>query len=298
MKRLSLKIRLPGWLLSIDDVLLESCIRQGAARLAAAQIEEPQREARLLLAHAMGAAPGNLIAFSEQTIGDPSGYFDLVEKRAAHVPYSRIVGKREFWSLDFQLTDDTFDPRPDSEVVVYSALHGIPNKSARLRIADLGTGTGCLLLALLSELQNASGVGIDRNPATAAAAAANAVKLGLRSRADFIVSDWGLPLSGKFDLIVSNPPYISTSAIRELAPDVRLHEPILALDGGDDGLDAYRAVAPDLARLLVPGGLAAIEVGIVQAVSVTEILEAAGLTVTSIDRDLSGVDRCIVCRRR
>ena len=279
-------------------MLLESWIRQGAARLAAAQIEEPQREARLLLAHAVGVELGNLIGFSEQSISDPSSYFDLVEKRAAHVPYSRIVGKREFWSLDFQLTDDTFDPRPDSEVVVSSALQSIPNKSAVLRIADMGTGTGCLLLALLSELQNATGVGVDRNSATAAVAAANAFNLGLQTRADFIVGNWGASLSGKFDLIVANPPYISTSAIRELAPDVRLHEPILALDGGADGLDAYRAVAPDLARLLVPGGLTAIEVGIVQAAGVTEILDAVGLTVISVDRDLSGVDRCIVCRLR
>lgn len=279
-------------------MLLENCIREGAARLAAAQIEEPQREARLLLAHAVGVAPAKLIGFSEQSIGDPSSYFDLVEKRATHLPYSRIVGKREFWSLDFQLTDDTFDPRPDSEVVVSSALNSIPNKSAALRIADMGTGTGCLLLALLSELRNATGVGIDRNPATANAAAANAVKLGLRARAEFIAGDWGASLSGKFDLIVTNPPYISTSEIRELSPDVRLHEPILALDGGADGLDAYRAVAPDLARLLVPRGLAAIEVGIVQAASVTQILDAVGLTVISIDRDLSGVDRSIVCRLR
>ena len=279
-------------------MLLENCIRRGAARLAAAQIEEPQREARLLFAHAVGVAPGKLIGFSEQPIGDPSKYFDLVDKRAAHVPYSRIVGKREFWSLDFQLTDDTFDPRPDSEVVVSSALHNIPNKFAALRIADMGTGTGCLLLALLSELQNATGVGVDRETATAAVAAANAISLGLQDRADIIVGDWGSSLSGKFDLIVANPPYISTSTIRELAPDVRLHEPILALDGGADGLDAYRAVAPDLVRLLVPEGLAAIEVGVVQAAGVTEILDAVGLTVTSVDPDLSGVDRCIICRHR
>ena len=293
-----LRMRQLVWQRSSDDMLIESYIRQGAELLAAAQIEEPQREARLLLAHAMGATSGNLIGFSEQSISDPSNYFDLVKKRVAYVPYSRIVGKREFWSLDFQLTGDTFDPRPDSEVMVYSALHGIDNKSAELRIADLGTGTGCLLLALLSELQNSTGVGIDLNPATATAAAANATKLGLRTRATFIAGDWGTSLSGKFNLIVANPPYISTLDIQKLAPGVRLYDPILALDGGVDGLDAYRALAPDLVRLLVPGGLAIIEVGIVQAASVIEILKAVDLTVTSIDRDLSGVDRCIVCRFR
>ena len=278
-------------------MLLESCIRDGAARLAAAQVEEPRREARLLLAHAIGVSPDTLIGFSEQSISDPSHYLKLVEKRAAHLPYSRIVGRREFWSLDFQLTEHTFDPRPDSEVVVRAALRCIPNRSAALRIADMGTGTGCLLLALLSELRNSTGVGVDRNPATAAAATINAKNLELPTRADFIAGDWGAALASQFDVIVTNPPYISTSAIRELAPDVRLHEPVLALDGGADGLEAYRAVAPDLARLLVSGGIAVVEVGIAQAASVQGILNAVGLTVANVERDLSGVERCIVCSR-
>jgi release factor glutamine methyltransferase len=278
-------------------VLLESCIRDGAARLAAAQVEEPRREARLLLAHAIGVSPDTLIGFSEQSIGDPSHYLKLVEKRAAHLPYSRIVGRREFWSLDFQLTEHTFDPRPDSEVVVRAALRCIPNRAAALRIADMGTGTGCLLLALLSELRNSTGVGVDRNPATAAGATINAKNLELATRADFIAGDWGAALASQFDVIVTNPPYISTSEIRELAPDVRLHEPVLALDGGADGLEAYRTVAPDLARLLVSGGIAVVEVGIAQAASVQGILNAVGLTVANVERDLSGVERCIVCSR-
>ncbi len=275
---------------------VERCIREGAVRLAAASVDEPRREARLLLAHAMGIAYDRLTVHPEQTLGDTSGYFRLVEKRAAQVPLSRIVGKREFWGLDLCVTDHTFDPRPDSEVLVDAALGVIVERDAALRVADLGTGTGCLLLALLCELQNATGLGIDRSPATVKAAALNAERLGLASRAYFIASDWGRPVVGAFDLIVSNPPYIATAAIGCLGPDVRLHEPRLALDGGEDGLAAYRDLAPDLVRLLAPQGHAVVEVGIDQAASVQGLLQAVGLEVTATQLDLSGVQRCLVCR--
>jgi release factor glutamine methyltransferase len=244
----------------------------------------------------MGIAYDRLIVDSEQTLGDTSGYFRLVEKRAAHMPLSRIIGRREFWSLDLCVTDHTFDPRPDSEVLVDTALSVIFERDAALRVADLGTGTGCLLLALLSELRNATGLGLDRNPATVRVASRNAERLGLGGRADFIASDWGSPVVGEFDLIVSNPPYIATAAIGDLAPDVRLHEPRLALDGGEDGFAAYRALAPDLVRLLAPQGHAVVEVGIDQAENVQRLLQATGLTVTANQLDLSGVQRCLVCR--
>ena len=274
---------------------VEACIREGAVRLAAASVDEPRREARLLLAHATGVAYDRLLGASELLVVDASSYFDLVEQRAAHVPLSRIIGRREFWSLDFCVTDHTFDPRPDSEVVVEAALGVIVDSDAALRIADLGTGTGCMLLALLSELRNASGIGIDRNPATVVAAAFNAAELGLSDRTTFVASDWGAAVVGEFDLIVTNPPYIATTAICNLAPDVRLHEPRLALDGGEDGLAGYRAVAPDLARLLAPKGKAVVEVGIDQALGVQKVLHAAGLEVTARNSDLSGVERCLVC---
>ncbi len=248
-----------------------------------------------MLAHAMGVTSDKLIANVEQAVRNASGYFELVEQRASRVPLSRIIGRREFWSLEFYLTDHTFDPRPDSELVVEAALDFITDRDAALRVADFGTGTGCLLLSLLSELRNASGVGIDRKPATVKAAAHNAANLGLTSRATFFAGDWGAAISGKFDLIVTNPPYIATEEICKLDPDVRLYEPRLALDGGGDGLAAYRALAPELASLLAPKGLVVVEVGIEQAAIVTRLIHAAGLEVRATKLDLTGVARCLVC---
>ena len=158
----------------------------------------------------MGVTSDKLIANVEQAVRNASGYFELVDQRASRVPLSRIIGRREFWSLEFCLTDHTFDPRADSESVVEAALDFIADRDAALRVADFGTGTGCLLLSLLSELRNASGVGIDRKPATVKAAVHNAANLGLTSRATFFAGDWGAAISGKFDLIVTNPPYIAT----------------------------------------------------------------------------------------
>jgi release factor glutamine methyltransferase len=214
-----------------------------------------------------------------------------VRRRAAGEPLSRLRGAREFWSLDFALSPETLDPRPESETLVAAALDAVPDRAARLRLLDLGTGTGCLLLALLSELPNAWGLGIDRAAGAAATARANAVALGLASRAAFIVGDWGEALRGGFDFVVSNPPYIPSADIPALAPEVR-HDPLRALDGGPDGLDAYRALAPDLARLL--RGTALIELGAGQAPAAARIMRTAGLDVRGTRPDLAGIDRCLV----
>ncbi len=275
---------------------IETYLREGANRLAEADIDEPRREALLLLAHSMGVAAERLKAFPEYSLDNPSEYLKLVQKRVAHIPLSRIIGKREFWSLQFRITNYTFDPRPDSETVVEAALGNITDRDATLRVADLGTGTGCLLLAILSELRYAKGIGIDRCAASVETAVFNAFQLGLAERARFLVSDWGSSLNGKFDLITTNPPYIASSEIETLLPDVRLYEPTLALDGGVDGLAAYRILAPDLARLLAPGGIAVIEIGNTQANEVREILEVTGLRVLEVRTDLSGLYRCIVCK--
>jgi release factor glutamine methyltransferase len=165
------------------------------------------------------------------------------------------------------------------------------------RFLDLGPGTGCLLLALLSEYPEASGVGIDLAPGAAATARLNAAALGLHGRAAFVAGDWGRALTGVFDAVVANPPYIASPAIAELMPEVRDHDPRLALDGGEDGLAAYRAIAADLSRLLVPGGRFAAEIGMGQEAAVAAIVAAGGLAVETIAPDLAGIRRCLVARR-
>jgi release factor glutamine methyltransferase len=218
------------------------------------------------------------------------------QRRLKREPVSRILGRREFWSLSLQVTPDTLDPRPDTETVVEAVLEAVPDRRAPLRLLDFGTGSGCILLALLSELPRAQGVGVDINPGAAAAAAENARRLGLGDRARFVVGDWGKEIDGAFDVIVSNPPYIPDEAIAGLEPEVHF-DPPAALAGGADGLTCYRALGPELTRLLALDGVAALELGIDQGQAVRHILEENGLTFLRMRRDLAGIDRVIVCCR-
>ncbi len=217
-------------------------------------------------------------------------------RRAARAPLAHIVGVREFWSLAFRVTSDVLIPRPDSETVIEAVLAAGPPPDARL--LDLGTGSGCLLLALLHERPRWSGVGIDRAPDAVAVARANADALGLADRAAFLAGDWAAPLTGRFEVIVSNPPYIPSDQIAALEPEVRDHEPPPALDGGPDGLDAVRRVAAAAARHLTGGGLLACEVGIGQADAVTALLAEAGFAGLDQRRDLGGVPRCVTGWRK
>ena len=274
------------------------CLSGGAERLAAAGVPEPRREARLLLAHALGLETAVIIGYPERPVAEDAAYRALIGRRADREPLSHLTGRREFWSLDFIVTADTLDPRPDSETVVEAALARIGDRAAPIRVLDLGAGTGCLLLALLHELPGASGVGVDIAPAAVAVARDNAERLGLGSRARFIVGDWGAPLAGPLDLIVANPPYIAAGEIAGLQREVAQYEPRRALDGGPDGLDCYRALAGDVARLLAPNGAAILEFGMGQAKPVGQILEPAGLLVEGFAADLSGTQRCVICRKR
>ena len=271
-------------------------LRAASARLEAAGIEAPTREARLLLAHATGLGATRIMAYPEHAI-DPAAasMFDrLVERRVQREPVSRILGTREFWSLDFIVTPATLDPRPDSETIVEAALDRIPDKNTAATIIDFGTGTGCLLLALLSERPRAFGIGVDRSEAAARVAADNARRLGFADRAQFLVGDWADALAGSVDLIVSNPPYIPAGEIAGLEPEVRAHDPLTALVGGVDGLDPYRLLAPAVARLLRPGGAVVFEVGQGQADAVADLATAAGLVFAEQRRDLGGIARAIV----
>lgn len=250
------------------------------ARLRAAGVDDPERETRLLQKY-----------FSDATAFDAA-----LARRCAREPMSHILGVREFWSLDFAVTPAVLDPRPDSETLIEATLAELADKSRAWRILDLGTGSGCLLLALLSELPHATGLGIDASPRALGVALANAARLGLAGRAQFAERDWRQGLEGSFDAIVANPPYIRSGEIDLLQPEVARYEPRAALDGGPDGLDAYRAILPALPRHLAEGGVAVLEFGMGQTAAVAEMAQNAGFSVT-IRRDLGGRERGLVLRQ-
>ncbi len=273
-------------------------VREAAVRLESVGISTGRREARLLLAHVLGVDQTQVLAYPERAVDEAktAAFKALIDRRIAGAPVSRLIGGREFWSLQFTLSADTLDPRPDSETLIEAALETVADPDRPLRIIDFGTGSGCLLLALLDALPFSTGIGVDRAPGAAAMARRNAAALGLGGRASFLVGDWGRSLAGKADLIVANPPYIPSADIPGLAPEVKDHDPLLALDGGPDGLEAYRSLALDVAALLAERGSAFFEVGAGQAKDVSEILKAAGLETQAVRRDFNGVDRCIVAR--
>ena len=267
-----------------------------AQRLAASGIAAARHEARLILAEALGSDPAVVLGYPERAVDAQAmrRLEALVARRARGEPISRLRGSREFWSLEFALSPDTLDPRPDSETLIEAALAHLPERSAALRVLDFGTGTGCLLLALLSELPNATGLGIDILPGAVATAARNAAALGLAARARFQAGDWGCGIVEQGDVILANPPYIPSQEILNLAPEVAAFEPRAALDGGADGLAAYRVLAPVASRLLIPGGFACVEVGSGQAAAVAGLLAGSGMKIREMRRDLAGIERCIV----
>ena len=250
-----------------------------------AEIRSPALDARVLVTAACGLS-------YEDLLRDPGRPLDPVEcvriaewreRRLAREPVSRILGRRAFWRHEFLVTPATLDPRPDSETVVESALAVIKQErwlDRPLRILDLGTGTGCLLLSVLAEMDTASGLGVDSDPDAVLCAAANARRLGVDDRAAFVCTDWCSGLNGRFDLILSNPPYIAESSIDELAREVSDYDPRVALDGGWDGLEAYRAMLPAAAGLLAPGGWLIVEIGVGQEDAVIALMGDAGLSVT------------------
>lgn len=271
-----------------------------AARLAAAGIESGRMEARLLVGDATGLSIETMIAEPETAMDDPgvvARVERLTKRRLAREPMSQILGRREFWSLPFKVTPDVLTPRPDSETLVEAVLSIVPDKSARLSLLDLGVGSGCLLLSLLHGLPRARGMGVDRSERALAVARENAEALGLADRAEMRLGDWGAELSDQYDIVVSNPPYIPSDDIEGLAPEVSEHEPWLALDGGRDGLDAYRTLAGELPFLVKEGGWTALEVGQGQAPVVARLVRAAGFRIERVVADLGGIERVILARR-
>ena len=236
-------------------------LAEASRALAAAGIENPRREARLLLAHATGLDQPTLLRDLHTPLDAPA-LPALLARRAAREPLALITGRQGFWTLDLAVTADTLIPRADTETLVEAALAACP--VAPSRILDLGTGTGALLLATLAEWPHATGVGVDRAEGAARLARRNAATLGFAARAAFLCGDWATAIDARFDLVLSNPPYIASAAIAGLMPEVARYEPRRALDGGADGLDAYRAIAAALPSLLRSGGIAVLELGIGQ----------------------------------
>ncbi len=272
-------------------------VADATAVLASAGIESARLDARILAAHALGVAPETPFLWPEAPVA-ASGrdvLDSLIRRRAAGTPVSRILKRREFWSLDFEIGPAVLDPRPDSEILVEAVLDRLGDRTRPWRILDLGTGSGCLLLALLSELPAAEGLGLDASPAAAAMARRNARRLGLDGRAGFVVGDWASALGGRrYDAVIANPPYIPSDAIAALAPDVAEHDPQLALDGGVDGLGCYRAILAQATGLLAPAGLLAMEFGAGQDGALRTLVEETGLVVERIAADLAGRPRCLL----
>lgn len=276
-------------------VTLWTQVRQ---RLEAAGVDTPVLDARLLLEAGAGVSRLDIVTDPRRPVSAAhvEAVVELAARREAREPVSHILGRRHFWTLDFAVTPDVLTPRPETEFVVEAALQVLA-PDAPTRVLDLGTGSGAILLTILHERANAEGVGVDLSQAALGIARANAEALKLAERATWLHGDWATPVEGVFDLVVSNPPYIATGDIEGLAPEVARFEPRLALDGGADGLDAYRLITASLPSLLRPGGAFALEVGLGQAETVSALARAQGLLVGEPRRDLSGIPRVVVGER-
>lgn len=295
--------------MSADDIdftgqTVEAARRAVTNLLRASDIDTPELDARLLIGAALNLDLTGLISAAKRTLSphEAAQVAQFAARRLYGEPVARITGSKEFWGLQFTLSADTLVPRPDTETIVEAALDCLDSSGPRsraLRIADLGTGSGAIMLALLSELPNAIGIATDINLAALRAARGNAERNGLAQRAYFVACDYASALLGGLDLIVSNPPYIPSADIAGLDIEVRNHDPLRALDGGRDGYDAYRTIAPDAERLLAPGGFLVVEVGHDQSDTVADLIGAAGLlSVGPAKTDLGGIRRAVMGRKK
>jgi release factor glutamine methyltransferase len=288
---------------SFSAQTVETARRALTARFRTNAIDSAEMDARILVGAALGLDLTGVIAAASRllTSDETVRLEDFTRRRLAGEPVARILGAKEFWGLPLQLSAATLVPRPDTETVVELALEMLraaPHPDRLLRIADIGTGSGAILLALLSELPDAYGFGTDISVAALRTATTNAIYLGLGRRAAFVACDYAAALSGVFDLIVSNPPYVRSAEIAGLATEVRDYDPHRALDGGADGLNAYRALIPQAARLLAPGGALVVEAGHGQSGDILGLMTAAGLTLERPPKaDLAGIRRAVAGRK-
>jgi release factor glutamine methyltransferase len=274
---------------------------ESARVLRQAGIDTPELDARLLLCHAAGLSHEAYVAKAGDKL-QPATLARLItaiDRRLKREPVSRIIGTREFYGRLYDIGPEGLDPRPETETLIEAALALIDRRRWRdqsLKLLDLGTGTGCILITMLAELPRATGIGTDLSPSALALAAANAMRLGVGSRAAFVAADWLDGIGGKYDLVLSNPPYLASGEIAGLAQEVAAYDPMLALDGGPDGLDAYRRIAARAPAVLAEGGRLLVEIGASQAAQVSGIVRAAGLKLDqdqAIGRDLAGRPRTV-----
>jgi release factor glutamine methyltransferase len=273
-------------------------VAEAASVLSAAGFEEPRREARRLIAETLGISQTELFGHPDHAVSDEQirRARVLLDRVAAGEPLARLLGVGEFWGLKFVLSADTLDPRPETETIVEAVLSRNVDRDRPLRFLDLGAGTGCILLALLAEFQNASGFGVDIAEGAVRTAVRNSALLGFADRAHFFVGDWVNAVSSGFDVIVTNPPYIATNTIPLLPREVAEYDPRRALDGGKDGFCSYRKIAEAAPRLLFRHGIVVMEVAASQADTVAALLMVNGLQVEEIKMDLAGIARCVIAR--
>ncbi|MBO1907144.1 peptide chain release factor N(5)-glutamine methyltransferase [Microvirga sp. 3-52] len=267
--------------------------------LGEAGFETAALDARLLLLTALGISATDLITRPDTLLSpdEAETLASFTRRRLGHEPVARIVGVREFWGLPFRLSPETLVPRPDTETVVETALDLLPDRQAPLRVVDFGTGSGCILVALLHELPQATGLGVDLSFGALVTARTNAIGNRVGGRCHFALSRWADAVSGTFDLMVSNPPYIASGVIPTLDEEVREHDPRLALDGGPDGLEPYRILLSEAGRLLAPQGLLVVEIGYDQAEDLISLARVYGLEIVRIAHDLSDTPRSIAMKR-
>ncbi len=272
----------------------QDALRAAIPQLTAAGIDNAPRDARLLLAHAMGITADRLTLHLPDALSDQAkaAYAAAITARVNRQPVSQITGQRQFWGRSFKVTQDTLDPRPETEILVAEAL-----SRPFVKLLDLGTGTGCILLSCLADMPMASGVGSDLSTKALDVAQQNATVLNLTTRAKFQQSDWCANIQGRFDLITCNPPYIAAGEMPNLSPDVLQWEPHAALTPGGDGLDAYRKIATQAPARLMPAGRLLLEIGPTQSAAVTALLQAEGLINLRTLQDLDGRDR-VICAQK
>jgi len=281
-----------------DGASVSEALQLVAQTFRAAGIEDADADARVLAGHALHLDRARLISQSDRVLEarEVNAISGLAARRLKREPVSRILGRKEFWSLALAITPDVLVPRPETETVVEGALDFVVRNGLRmekLRILDIGTGSGALLVALLNELPNATGIGTDISRAALEAAQINLAQFGFESRSSLIACDMAAGVEGQFDLVVSNPPYIARGEIASLAPEVRDYDPMMALDGGDDGLTAYRSISADAKRILAQGGRLFVEMGAGQEPAVRELFTNAGLEVGIARNDLAGTPRVL-----
>lgn len=278
---------------------IDALLREARKVLMEAGIEDAARDVRLIMQYVLGVTQEAIVAGRVVDISDDEAcyFMQLIQRRAQNEPVAKIIGSKAFWKDTFLTTKDTLDPRPDTEIIIETITQKYEDRFAPLRFLDLGTGTGCVLLSLLREYPFARGVGVDKSDAAVQVAQRNARTLRLVNRTDILLSDWTQQVEGQFDIIVSNPPYISQSDYEILPSDVKHYDPKSALVAGDDGLEAYRQLIPLAVDKLVDGGWLLLEVGVGQAQQVGAIGVVAGLQLDSVQTDLAGIERVVVLRR-